>query len=570
MAMVHWARVLTSFLAVLLLAGCAPRPSESGDNVAAPPPLTAAPKRITVGVQSDFTAVATRLVRSGTASRPGVTEVESLVHAGLSQTDNTGALQGELAEAVPSTANGLWKVFPDGRMETTWRIREGAVWQDGTPFTSDDLLFTATVGRDPELPLMRNSGLALVERMTAPDPRTLVVEWKQPFIDADTLFAANGSVQHLPLPKHLLESTYLDNKSAFETLPYWSTEFVGLGPYRVQDWTFGSFLILQAYDQFVLGRPKIDSIEVRFYPDPNVLQAAMLSEAVDLPLGTSRSTSYDLAQDLQARWSGTVTFSPGNALAFWPQLLNPTPTILGDARFRRALVQAVNRQEMVNAFYSGNTTIADAIIGPQEPEYVDVKASAVRYDYDPRQATAAIEALGFSKGPDGIFRDAAGQPLELQIHSGPTDLLQKAKLAAASQWQTLGIAMTPINDSDAQRADVRYRAAMMGFDTARVGTGIPYRNFKSTEARTPENGYVGLNTTGYMSPELDSLIDRYLVTIPRPERVQVAGQIVHHLSDQVVPMLMFYDVTATAVGRRVRNVATEGNELWNAIAWDVN
>src|SRR6185436_19326045 len=135
----------------------------------------------------------------------------------------------------------------------------------------------------------------------------------------------------LPLPKHLLESTYLENKAAIETLPYWSTEFVGLGPYRVQEWTPGSYLILQANDRFVLGRPKIDTIEVRFYPDPNVLQAAMLAEAVDLPLGTSRSTSFDLAQDLKQRWNGSVHFGPGNVLSFWPQMLNSQPPIVADA-----------------------------------------------------------------------------------------------------------------------------------------------------------------------------------------------------------------------------------------------
>lgn len=567
--MSRWARVTASLLAVLMVLGCAPPPRPSGEGPVAAAPQPAAPKRIAVGVQSDFNAVVTRLVRSGTASRPGVTEVEGLVHAGLSQLDNTGAMQPELAEVMPTTANGLWKVFADGRMETTWRIREGAFWQDGTPFTSDDLLFTATVGRDPELPLMRNSGLALVERMSAPDARTLVVEWRQPFIDADALFTASGSVQHLPLPKHLLETAYLEDKGTFEALSYWGVDFVGLGPYRVKEWTQGSSLILQAYDKFVLGRPKIDIIEVRFYPDPNVLHAAMLAEAVDLPLGTSRSTSFDLAQDLQARWSGTVTFSPGNALAFWPQLLNPTPPILADARFRKALQMGTNRQEMVNAFYGGKTAVADAIIGPQDPDYINVRASAVRYDYDPRQAALALEALGLTKGADGMYRDPAGQALELTIHSGPTDLLQKTKLATASHWQQLGIAVTPINDTDAQRAEVRYRAAMTGFDTARVGSGTPYRNFRSSETRTPERGYVGLNTSGYMSADLDALIDRYLVTIPRDERLQIAGQIVHHLSDQVVPFLMFYDIVATPVGKRLRNVVTEGNQVWNAMNWDL-
>src|SRR5439155_16528673 len=217
-------RVLLSFLAVLLMAACAPRPSTSGE-AAAPPVAPTAPKRIGVGVQSDFNQLATRLVRSGTASRPGVAEVEQLVNAGLTQTDNTGALQGVLAEAVPSTANGLWTVLPDGRMETRWRIREGVVWQDGTPFTADDLVFTATVGQDAEVPLLRNPSLALAARAYAADPRTFVVAWKQPFIDADSLFVANGTLQHPPLPRHLLEAAYLENKTTLDALPYWSTDF---------------------------------------------------------------------------------------------------------------------------------------------------------------------------------------------------------------------------------------------------------------------------------------------------------------------------------------------------------
>jgi hypothetical protein len=146
----------------------------------------------------------------------------------------------------------------------------------------------------------------------------------------------------------------------------------------------------------------------------------------------------------------------------------------------------------------------------------------------------------------------------------------QTKLSVANQWQQLGVAVTPVNDADAQRREVKYRATMSGFDTARFGTFTAIRNVRSSEARLPERGYVGLNTAGYMSAELDALIERYYVTIPRAERMQAAGQIVHHLSDQVVPLLMFYDVTATATGARMRNVATQGNQVWNAIGWDVN
>ncbi|HZT07925.1 MAG TPA: hypothetical protein VFC51_12915 [Chloroflexota bacterium] len=72
-----------------------------------------------------------------------------------------------------------------------------------------------------------------------------------------------------------------------------------------------------------------------------------------------------------------------------------------------------------------------------------------------------------------------------------------------------------------------------------------------------------------MNADLDVLIDRYYVTIPRAERMQIAAQIVRHLSDQVVPLLLFYDLTATAIGSRLRRVSWQGNELWSAYEWDV-
>src|SRR5205823_6261069 len=95
----------------------------------------------------------------------------------------------ELAEATTTPENGLWKVNPDGTMEMTWRIKDGAQWQDGVPFTSADLAFTLQVGMDKDVPLFSADGLyAHVAAYDVPDARTIVVRWKDTFIDADTLF----------------------------------------------------------------------------------------------------------------------------------------------------------------------------------------------------------------------------------------------------------------------------------------------------------------------------------------------------------------------------------------------
>src|SRR5206468_4097237 len=101
-------------------------------------------------------------------------------HVGLVVEDDQAELHPALAEAVPSVENGLWRVFPDGRMETTWRIRSGAAWHDGAPFTSDDLVFTATVVMDKQLAELGDIAFESVDGIEAPDSRMVVVRWRQP------------------------------------------------------------------------------------------------------------------------------------------------------------------------------------------------------------------------------------------------------------------------------------------------------------------------------------------------------------------------------------------------------
>src|SRR5439155_4421069 len=42
---------------------------------------------------------------------------------------------------IPELNTDTWRVFPDGRMETTYRLRPGLVWHDGEPLTAQDLVF---------------------------------------------------------------------------------------------------------------------------------------------------------------------------------------------------------------------------------------------------------------------------------------------------------------------------------------------------------------------------------------------------------------------------------------------
>ena len=79
---------------------------------------------------------------------PGLDALQDLVNAGLVTSRDDGVIVAQLAEAVPSVDNGLWQVFPDGHMQTRLTLRPNVAWQDGTPLTAADLVFTTEVEQD--------------------------------------------------------------------------------------------------------------------------------------------------------------------------------------------------------------------------------------------------------------------------------------------------------------------------------------------------------------------------------------------------------------------------------------
>src|SRR5262249_46048267 len=148
---------------------------------------------------------------------------DALLHAGLAILDGDGSLRPVLAQDVPTLENGRWKLDADGSMETTWRLRPNLVWQDGRPFTTDDLLFTAQVDQDREVPRVnRSDAYASISSIDASDASTLVIRWRQPYIDADRMYSL-FSTSGLPLPRQLLEAPYQDDKAGFMNLPYWTS-----------------------------------------------------------------------------------------------------------------------------------------------------------------------------------------------------------------------------------------------------------------------------------------------------------------------------------------------------------
>ena len=563
------ARIALLLLASTLLActqGAAPSAAPSGAG-ARQTGGDAGPraKRITAAVRAELPTVSKTL----NTIIPGATALDRLVSAGLTTTDDKGVIHPQLADAVPSVDNGQWRVFPDGRMETTWKLRPNARWHDGMAVTPDDLSFAITVGNDRELALFNHSALASLDRVEARDGATVTAYWKAPFIDADVMFGKtfNDDVV-IPLPKHILERVYLEDKISFTDNPYWTSEFVGTGPFKVKDWVKGSSVTLAANEAYVLGRPKLDEIEVRFIAEGGTLLANILAGAVDVTVG---ERNFSLDEVSQLAWpDGKWVPGDRSPIVAFPQLLNPTPPLVSNVVFRRALLMAIDRQEMADTFQPGLALVAHAIISPDLREYADVEPAAVKYAFDLRRAEEMVEGLGYTKGGDGMFVDSSGQRLAMQIRSTTLTENNKSMLSVADYWQRFGLDMERHTIPLARSQEAEYRATFPGFELIRQPRLEVVTRIHSSRARVPENNFRttgGFNYPRYMNPDFDALIDRFYSTVPWEPRMEALRQIVHTVTDQILVMGMFYSTEANMVNNRLIDVTPTrawASEQWSA------
>jgi peptide/nickel transport system substrate-binding protein len=574
--MARWFFVLQGIAAATLLtAGCAaptPGTAPTGDAGSAAAVHTAAPKRILAAVRASPISLAQRRTQPTSGSVPGLDAIEELMSAGLVHMNDQGQVLAQLAEAVPSLDNGLWKLLPDGRMETTVHIRSDARWHDGAPVTSDDVLFTTTVEQDKEAGAPKNLTYDLVESITAPDPRTVVVTWKQPYTEADSMFSYEVAP---PMPRHLLADAYNADKASFYSVPYWNTEFVGAGPYQLREWVTDSHIIMTANDSYVLGRPKIDEIEVRFIADPNTLMANVLA-GVELTLG--RALSIDQSVRIVDQWQdGEFHTRPYGWIAVSPQFINPNPAVVLDLRFRRAMLQAIDRTQLLDSLMAGRGSVANAFVSPDVPEYKSIESSIVRYDYDPRQAAQTLAELGYTKGPDGLLYDGSQQKLEVTTYyTVQNDVHPKATAAVADFWKQVGVSTIQNAVSIQQATDREYRAQFPTFDINEIAMDLSARNvrrFHSEQTPLPENRFTQAgNASRYRSAELDSYIEGFLTTIPREPRLESLAKMVHHQTENLTVMGLLNTVRPTVVSKRLQNVtavSSRATEPWNVQDWDV-
>jgi peptide/nickel transport system substrate-binding protein len=500
----------------------------------------------------------------------GVEQPKPIAHNVLVRENDRGLVIPQLATEQISPERGTWRTNPDGTMETVWKIHPNVKWHDGTPFTSEDLLFTFTVFTDPAIPNQVGSAARRMTSAAAPDPYTLVIQWSQVDVEADR---APGLE---PLPKHLLEETYRTDKANFLNSPRLSTSFVGLGPYKLQTWEPGSHLQFTRFDEYCQGRPPLDQVTVQFIGDPNTMVANILAEAVDVVLPPA--VDLETAVDLKRGWEGTghqvVIGSSGAFRAIVtqqrPELARPRFAMTNPI-VRRALYHAMDRDAMAELLSQGFAPAADSWYGPTHPSRSQLDASIPQHPYDIRRAQQLLAEAGWaSRGADGVLVHPSGERLELHIAGTVQRRVEREKSIIADGWKAAGAAVTFYTIPPALTLSREHWATQPG------GAIYSRRDFDITVLHSsyipgPDNGWTGYNMGAYVNPRVDRLYERLSVTIAARERVEIEKELVQEVMGEVPNWPLYWDVSHVLALKGVRGIPTgdlRRPNTWNFFAWD--
>ena len=223
------------------------------------------------------------------------TALQDLIFNRLVRLNADGEMEPDLARS--------WDISDDGRVYT-FHLREGVRFHDGVELTAEDIRFTYERILDEAHESPYRPDLIPVERLECPDRYTFRVVFKTP----DPLWLRR-MVREV-LPKHLLSGDS-DQAAAFYDRP------VGTGPFRFDFWdkekrTLG----LKANTDYFEGRPYLDAVRVRIYPDNSTLWAAFMRREVDLVQFINREDFMVAAEDASFR---TYAVEWGMYSAFLPR-----------------------------------------------------------------------------------------------------------------------------------------------------------------------------------------------------------------------------------------------------------
>jgi peptide/nickel transport system substrate-binding protein len=400
-------------------------------------------------------------------------DVNRLLFSGLIRFDERGLPQADIAES--------WASTPDGTIYN-FEIRQNAVWHDGTPVTSDDVIFTVEMMKSAGSLYPQDVkdlwGRIQVEKLNDKNLKFTLPEPFVPFLDYLTF----GIV-----PKHILDSVTPDQMESAD----FNLNPVGTGPYKFDRLLVenGKIVgaVLTVFEKFYRTPAYIEQVVFRYYPTS--AEALDAYEQGDV-FAVSRVATDILGKALEEPNLNFYTSRMPQIGFVLFNLNSPGTAFLQEPKVRQALMLGVNRQYLINTFLQGQAILADGPILPNSWAHYD---GVGKFDYDPDAAINLLKSEGYViPAEGGDVRAKEGVSLTFTMLHPDDELHTQIAQKIQADWAQIGVRVNLqpqpydqlVLDTLASRA---FQSALVDLNLSRTPDPDPYPFWHQAEATGGQN-----------------------------------------------------------------------------------
>jgi peptide/nickel transport system substrate-binding protein len=430
---------------------------------------------------------------------------------------------------VDPDAADTWKVSPDGKT-WTFHIRDGIRFSDGTPLTAADAKFSMqrAISKDS----IFGDSFTLVDSITAPDDRTLVVTLKKPWAS----FLAYVSLY--------VTSITPEKQVTAKGKDFWEHP-IGSGPYVLTEWVKNDHLALKR-NPYYWEKPYPYADELRFdvLTDDNTRMLKL------------RSGEIDIATNVPPNQVEALKKVKGLTVALFPQMrfdfvyVNHAKKPFDDLRVRRALNYVVNRQAILKSVLFGYGQVATSMLPPMLYWNDELKP----YPLDVSRARALLKEAGVPNGFPAEILIVAGDNQASQIATIMKDELKAIGVDLKVTVLEVGAVRARRKAGDFQMIKGYYTSDVVDPDEL-IAFGIDYA------------GGAVAKWMGFKNERISKLAEAAATEMNAARRKALIVEIQKIAYDQAAVIPLFYAANRTALWDYVhdfKQLPTANYRLWEA------
>lgn len=463
-------------------------------------------------------------------------DVDRLLYCSLMRFDERASPVGEVIETYGISVDGTVYNFS---------IRENAIWHDGEPVTSDDVVYTTGLLADPDLPAPEDLKAMWAEIEVVPlDEKTFQMVLPEPF--APFLDYLTFGL----LPVHLLDGVTAAELADAE----FNLNPVGCGPYRFDQFLADgdeiSGVVLRAFSGYFLPPAYIEEVTFKTVPDAG---AALLAYQTGDVLGVGEITPSTLEQALKEQNLNLYTARLPRLSLILFNLNDPELPFLQDATLRKALLYGLNRQGIIDRILGGQAIPAYGPIFPDTWAYYE---NIPQTPYDPERAINILKIEGYNPtASDNTLRGKEGEPaLEFELIHPEEAPYPQIAAAIQEDWAKLGVRISltalPYADLVTERLDTHdFAAALVDLDYTGQHDPDPYAFWHDTQIAN------GQNYTQWDDRQASEYLEQARVKDDYGERARLYRNFQVRFSGELPALPLYYPVYTYGIDQSIQGAS---------------